>query len=300
MAIAWDAHYPDPERLRHEVERVAELYVEALLEGIPKVAVRGIYLTGSANKQWDSPLDYVPQVSDVDLHVWFHDEHAWSRYLGSVSVAMEVQRQVELRYRADVNDPLHEPRPQLVVMNKMMAELSDLVFSPRSTVRVLYGEEYPESDYSDPDRIRRVDCGRLIEDETYVDALPLHVVDTPGRYIWEAMRPLVWRVSPTGPRVLHVSGVDTETAWSKNRTRVISMLREVGRCSLADSYEGYYLSAWDYFLSSYHDTDAARSAIEHAVQVLTEGADVARAWLAGNPTREELEDRRRNESADVV
>ena len=62
----------------------------------------------------------------------------------------------------------------------------------------------------------------------WVDRMPLHLVDKPGRYLREALRQLVWRVSPAGPRVLHVSGVDTERAWSMNRTRVIHALREAG------------------------------------------------------------------------
>ena len=40
----------------------------------------------------------------------------------------------------------------------------------------------------------------------------------------------------------------------------------------------------DYLLSGYLDTDAARSAIEGAVETLTEGARVARTWLAGHPS----------------
>ena len=284
MIPAWSTRYPDPARLRHEVECAAESFVEALLQHIPRGEIRGIYLKGSAHKRWDTPIDYVPEISDVDMHVWFHEDDSWRRHLGTVSQAIEVQRSAELGYTSKVGRPLHEPRPQLIVMNKMMAELDDFVLSPQATVKVLYGDCYPEGDYSDADRIRRGECGRLIEDGSHVSRLPLQVVDRPGKYLWEMVRALVWRVSPTGPRVLHISGVETEEAWSLNRTGVVPALRDLGLGSLADSSAGFYVSGWEYFLSSYKDTDSGRAAIGHAVQVLTEGAEIARSWLARHPT----------------
>ena len=276
----WDKRYPDPDRLRDEVERLAESFVEALLDSIPRSEVRGIYLKGSAKKRWDSPLDYVPEISDVDMHIWFHGDNTWRRHLGTLSQAMEVQRKVELRYRSKISQPLHEPRPQLIVMNKMMAKFDDFVFSPRSTVRVLFGEVYPLGDYSDKDRIRRGDCRRLIENAEYLGVLPLQVVDRPGRYLWDSLRALVWRVSPSGPRVLHLAGVETEEAWSLNRTGVVSSLRRLGQNSMADHYSGFYLSAWEYFLSGFKNTDAGRAAIGSGARVLSEASGVARTWLA--------------------
>ena len=154
-----------------------------------------------------------------------------------------MQKGVEARFRARIAEPLHEPLPQLIVMNKILADIDDFVHSPRSTVTVLYGEEYPDADYGDPDAIRRVDCNHLIENGEYVDKVPLHVVDKPGRYLPAALRPLVWRVSPAGPRVLHVSGLGTEEAWSLNRTRATLALRDRGFDSLADGYTAFYLSA---------------------------------------------------------
>ena len=48
--------------------------VEALLRQIPSSEVAGIYFKGSAQKRWDSPVDYVPEVSDVDIHVLLRDD----------------------------------------------------------------------------------------------------------------------------------------------------------------------------------------------------------------------------------
>ena len=154
------------------------------------------------------------------------------------------------------------------------------VHSPRSTVRTLYGEEYPIADYSDPDHVKRVERQSLLADGAYMDGLALHVIDRPGRYIRETLRNLVWRVSPSGPRALHLLGTDTELAWSVNRTRVVSMLTELGQLDLAASYLEFYSSGWEYFLSGYEDSDAGRSTVSAAVETLTIAREIAEHWPA--------------------
>ena len=278
----WDSSYPDRERLRSEALCLAECFRDRLLELIPQAAIQGMYLKGSAVKPWDSPIDYVPEISDVDIHVLFRDDAAWPRHLGTVPKALEVQKGVEALYFAKVIRPLHQPRPQLIVMNKLMVELEHFVHSPRSTVRVLYGEDYPEADYSDVRAIRRYDATSLVEQGKWAEGLPLSIVDKPGRYLREAQRQLSFRVSPVCPRVLHISGVDTEKSWSLNRTRGAAMLKARGVPGLAQNYTAYYLSAWDYFLSDYSDTEAGRSAIVAASRVLAYSAELGRQWLEAN------------------
>ena len=181
MLPKWDSRYPDRDRLRMEAECLSECFRDQLLSLIPEGEIRAIYLKGSVVKRWESALDYVPEVSDVDMHVWFHDDAAWPKYLGTVPQALEVQRGVEARFAARISRPLHEPRPQLIVMNKMMAEHEDFLHSPRTIVRVLYGENYPEAEYSDSARpgVRRHDSTRLVDEAGWVEKMPLHLVDRP-------------------------------------------------------------------------------------------------------------------------
>ena len=277
----WDSRYPDRDRLRSEALCLAECVRDQLLATIPETEVRGIYLKGSAVKPWDSPLDYVPEISDVDVHLWFRDDLAWPQYLGTVVKALEFQRGVELRFAARMPSELHQPRPQLIVMNKMIAELEHFVHSPQSTVSVLFGEESPVPDYSDADGIRRYDATTLVEQGKWVDRMPLHLMDKPGRYVREGLRQLTFRVSPVCSRVLHISGVGTDMSWSVNRTKGTAMLMDRGNVGLADIYSAYYFSAWEFFLSGYTDTEAGRSAILAGSRVLAESAEMGRRWLEG-------------------
>jgi len=59
--VTWDPRYPDPARVRAEVEGMTSAYVAALLERVPREQVVGLYAKGSAVKPWDAPLDYVPE-----------------------------------------------------------------------------------------------------------------------------------------------------------------------------------------------------------------------------------------------
>lgn len=279
----WDARFPDRDQLRAEARGLAECVRDQLLARIPEPEIRGVYLKGSSAKAWESPLDYVPEVSDVDIHVWFRDDPDWRRNLDTVPQALTIQAGIEACFIERFAQPIHQPRLQLLVLNTLVAEMPGFVYSPRSTVTVLHGEPYPDADYSDPDGIRRFDASDLIEKAGWVDRMPLHLVDRPGIHAREALRQLVWRVAPAGPLVLHISGLDTERAWSLNRTRVTAALRNLGLGDLADAYRDFYLSAWDYFLSSFADTNACRAAILAASGVLTESGALGRQWLEANP-----------------
>ena len=74
MSVSWDNHYPNPNILKKEIKYMLDSFVEALLEIIPKKDIAGIYFKGSAIKEWASPLDYVPEISDIDIHLLFSDD----------------------------------------------------------------------------------------------------------------------------------------------------------------------------------------------------------------------------------
>ena len=279
----WDARHPDRDQLRAEVQGLAECVRDQLLARIPEPEIRGVYLKGSSVKAWESPLDYVPEISDVDIHVWFRDDADWRRHLDTVPRALEMQAGIEACFKERCEWPIHHPRLQLIVLNTLLTGLEGFVHAPRSTVTVLHGEAYPEADYSDAEAIRRFDAGDLIEKAAWVERMPLHLIDKPGIYAREGLRQLVWRVAPAGPLVLHISGLETEHVWSLNRTRVTAAMRDLGLGDLADAYRDFYLAAWDYLLSSFADTNACRAAILAASGVLTESGALGRQWLEANP-----------------
>jgi hypothetical protein len=270
----WGPRYPDPALLRREAVCLANAFAGALLEVIPEQDIEGIYLKGSTQKEWDSPIDYVAEISDVDIHLLFADGTLEQRHLGTVTQALDIQARAERRFLQMVPHPCHFPRPQLLVLNRLLQD-QDYVRPPKKSVAVLYGRDLDEPDYGDGVAIRETDCRRLRAAETVLPGLPHQAVDRPSRYLWELLRLLSWRVAPTGPRALDLLGVRPERAWSINRTAIVGLLQEVGEAKLAGDYAGYYLSAWDYVLSGREDGDAGRASAASGVRVLERGIEIA-------------------------
>jgi len=276
MTPPWDRSYPDKDVLRQEVRCMTEAFTQVLLDTIGEREIAGVYFKGSAQKAWDSPVDYVPELSDVDLHLLFADDTGVERHLGAVEQAMRIQAEVEKRYVAKRVKPVHLPRPQLIVLNQLVKQ-ADYLGSPRSAVTALYGAEPPEADYRDGERVRDIAFRQLVELADYLRTFPLHVVDKPGRFLWQSLRQMVWRVSPIGSKVLVLRDVTPDEAWGANRTTLVSKLESLGERQLSADYAGFYLSGWDYFLSGYADHDAARSALASGIRAIRRAVEIAGA-----------------------
>lgn len=272
---AWDDRYPDREVLRREVQAMREAFLTALFDAVPRSEIAGLYAKGSSLKPWDSPLDYVPELSDVDLHILFADEDGARRYIGTVEQALAVQAHTESLYRAAVPNPVHVPRIQLILANPLFQQ-PDFVPSPDHVVSVILGRPYPVWQ-PDPPALRRVDAQKLLDQEEYLAKVPFQLVDKGNRELWSVLRGMIWRVSPTGSRVLSVRGVPYEEAWGTNRTAIVTRLATLGEEALAQQIATFYLQAWAYFLSGHSDADAARAAILAGTRTLARGIEIARA-----------------------
>ena len=275
----WNDGYPDPECLRSEVSAMTEAIVETILDRIPNDEIRAIYLKGSAKKQWDTPIDYVPEASDLDLHLWFHDDEWEQSLFGDLDQAIAVQRDIEGRYRRKCPQPIHTPRPQIMIMNSLLGK-PGYMHSPPDSVRVLLGEDYPAADYSAVDEIARYKCQDLLNFADILERYPYRVFDRPDKYLAELFRDLSYRVSPVGPILLHLAGLDPMTAWSMNRTHVTRALEDIGEGSLASDYVGYFLARWRWFLSDGEDLDALRDSVRGAIGVLERAESVANNHLS--------------------
>lgn len=273
----WDENYPDRAILASEVEDMVHAFAEILLQEVPRRDIRGIYLKGSAQKEWESPLDYVPELSDVDIHLLLAEGSPAENQLRAPELALEIQRKIEKQYFLKNPEPLHVPRPQVLLLNQLQGE-EDYVPSPRCTVRVVFGEDYPLGDYSDEHSIRTMDCKRLESEQEYLLELGLNVIDKPFRYIWTAVRMINWHISPSGPRILSLLGVPPEDAWSMNRSKIVKVMEEKKETAVAHDYANYYLHGWEYFLSDFENWGAARSAMSSGISMLRRGVEIAKSW----------------------
>lgn len=279
-SVAWSDKYPAQEIIRAEVQSMIDCTLQALLEIVPPEEIEQVTAKGSALKTWTSPLDYVPEISDIDIHVHF-GEGADTRYLGTVEQALRFQARVEHLYTSKVPSHVHFPRLQVMVVNRLVNQ-PGYIPSPAGTVSVLYGAPYAQPDI-DEEESRQIDRQRLLEHKEFLAVLPMTVMDKPGKHLWPALRLLSWRVSPVGPRVLSLLGVPYEEAWGTNRTRIVELLTAFGVAQLAADYAAFYLHGWDYFLSGYKDGDAGRLAVLSGARALEGGIAIAEAWPGATP-----------------
>jgi hypothetical protein len=279
----WDSRYPDQSILRDEIDAMTEAFLEALFSVFPRPAIAGVYAKGSTRKRWDSLLDYVPELSDVDFHVLFADDRPREPYFPSVESGLLMQRTLEEGYARRVREPVHTPRVQLVIANALQRHV-DFIHSVPHTVQTLVGLPYPAPRV---DREKSLGAARrtLLAHESFLRDLGERVADKAGRYLWELLRDMNWRVGPTGPRVLELRGAPFLDAWGANRTAVRRMLIDRGEHALAADYAAYYLNGWQHFLSSRRDSEAARQAILAGARGLARGIEIAVKTGEAGPER---------------
>ena len=157
--ITWTDKLPAKDLVKSEVQAMINAVRGALLEELGEARIRGIYHKGSGNRQWISALDYVPEISDVDIHLWFHNDREVER-LRDIATALKIQGAIENRYLASVQEPIHMPRPQLIILNELKRR-ENYIPSPLSSVDTIFGEDYPdEHDKSDAE-IREIDAEQM-------------------------------------------------------------------------------------------------------------------------------------------
>ena len=239
--------------------------------------IAGIYVKGSSLKDWDSPIDYVPTLSDVDIHVLFDSRLIGATERLSLAEAITLSRLAEELFRNRVPDPVHIPRIQMVDANRLYQD-PDYIPSPIETVEERFGIPYPRR-YVDLDLSRAIAVRRTLDPETvaYLARLGDAVADLTGPHLRRVLRDLSWRVSPTGPRILELAGVPFHTSWTSNRTKIIALLESTGETDLAEAYAVFYLQSWNYCLSRDADGEPARRAILAAARLLSRAAEIARS-----------------------
>ena len=228
-------------------------------------AVEYAMVKGSAAKPWDSPADYVPLISDLDIHIGTKGArplfpHTREGFLYS----LETTRIIEERFLELRPDHLHVPRPQVVLMKEenrdWLAELPDKVIA-------LYGE-MPRRPPEPVERLRARDLAELRSLGPLLDRLPEQVIDRLGLEYYRVLRMLCYVVSPTPVRVLSQTHPNPKRLWALNRTSVVHELRRYGYRELADTYWGYYLAGWAAFTGGFADGEAMRQLLSRAYAVL--------------------------------
>ena len=222
-------------------------------------------LKGSAVKPWDTPADYVPVISDLDIHIGTRGgQPLFPQTREGFLYSLDTTRIIEERFMELRPKPLHIPRPQVVVMKE---EHVDWLPEKPGEVVPLYGET-PLKPEEPVDHLRARDLAELQGLGPLLDRLPEQVIDRVDLEYYRVLRMLCYVVSPSPVRVLSQRHPDPKRLWTLNRTGVIRELCEYGFEELAQAYRDYYLAGWTAFSGGFRDSEAMRQLLRHAYTVL--------------------------------
>ena len=235
--------------------------------------IRYATLKGSALKEWDNLVDYVPVISDLDIHIGtINDQPIFPLDRDGFRYALETTRLYEERFKELRPGHIHVPRPQIVKMEShreiWLPERTDDTLS-------LFGETPFREEESEED-CRKRDHAGLMELDALLKRMPRRIIDRMGLEYFRILRELCYIVSPTPVRVLN-QFTDSKTAWKMNRTNIIKGLEGEGLMDLATSYRSYYHKGWEAFETGFSDNRIMRELIALAYDVLWRSHGIAKA-----------------------
>ncbi len=260
-------------RARQDVDAAVDIWAQLLEEHLGE-RLLCLYAKGSALKAWDNAIDYVPELSDVDMHVLTSLKGGLFEGADSDFVdALALTERYESRFNALRPDALHLPRMQVTMLNTFVDDPT-FVAAHRSDVRLLKGE-FPEYSPKTIEEIRTIDFNNLMGLGELLSDLPRQASDRSGWDFWSLIRRMSWRVSPSPVRLLSILHEDPMEAWRWNRSTVARALVEEGYGHISISYRAYYLAAWEMYLTDFKDANVQRELLKRGYEILKACHDAA-------------------------
>lgn len=249
---------------RRDVDAAITVWREVIEERLGDRIMYAV-LKGSATKPWETPADYVPVISDLDIHIGTKGgQPLFPPSREGFLYSLDTARIIEERFLELCPRHLHIPRPQVVVMKE---DHRDWFPETIDEVVPLYGEtplKPPES----VEHLRARDLAELQSLGPLLDRLPEQVIDRIDLEYYRVLRMLCYVVSPSPVRVLSQRHPDPKHLWTLNRTYVIQELIEYSYDELASNYRDYYEAGWKAFHGGFRDNEAMRRLLKLAYLVL--------------------------------
>ena len=265
-------------KARDDIHCATEVWVEVLQEFLG-LRLESIYSKGSASKPWDSHIDYVPIISDVDIHITLNDNKPlFGNYSEDFNKAVEVSQRCEEEFIKRRPDHFHIPRMQ-VIDTHALKEGGKYTPPRPQDIKVLFGEPALPKRLPSPETIRKGDMERIIEEREYIFESARRIFDRTGLDFWAVIRVMTWKVSPSPVRLLTQNHPNPLDVWSWNRTKIHSALKHEWFEKLARQYHGFYDTGWRLFLSGFKDLEAFRETAVNGYYVLWETLWIAEKMI---------------------
>ncbi|MGY5852567.1 MAG: hypothetical protein RTU92_03285, partial [Candidatus Thorarchaeota archaeon] len=178
------------------------------------------YAKGSCVKEWKSDIDYVPILSDVDVHASTTDGVEFPSL--SSDEALEMSKRYEESFISGRPDHLHLPRMQIMSVDQLINSTNVEYVPPLlRDMKVLFGKPV-QVQIPDAETIRQIDRRSIERQEEFLESLPYRLMDRTGLNFWGLIRcgGMGWRVAPSPYRLLSQKYPEPIEVWSWNRSRV--------------------------------------------------------------------------------
>lgn len=222
-----------------------------------------IYVKGSSCKAWNSLIDYVPILSDVDIHYRIKEPYVDSLedFFSSIEISVQISKQFEDLFHKINPHYLHVPRVQILLVNKVEKD-PKFIFPRDNQCQLIFGK-WRENPLKEGEFIKKVDKERLTEDYTEILKIPGKLFDKSGLALWPLVRQISWRVSPTPYRLLTqlCTNIDPIDIWGWNRSEIVKQLKFLNCNIIANQYKLYYETGWENFKSNFSNSNLLRKQI---------------------------------------
>lgn len=250
---------------RKEVDSCLDIWKEIFEKNYSK-SLEYAYAKGSATKHWDTYIDYVPVLSDVDIHLKVNKH---SNFLGddnSFHESVNISEMYETTFLEQNQNNFHLPRTQVIKIDDIVDKVNFI--QPRETSIVpVFGTPVLEDNPSN-EVIKQIDLKNVLDLEKFLPTLPMSMMDRTGLDLWSLVRRLNWRVSPSPVRILSLSSDNPLDLWEMNRTSITEQLEKHDLHLISESYKDYYYEGWISFMEGFSNSQSLRRIISNGFDVL--------------------------------
>ena len=259
------------ESIKQDITLSLRVWQSLLNEFIPN-GIEYIFTKGSSAKKWESDIDYVPIISDVDIHIKLKNNKkkllSKNNSFENASWFTNFYEKSFYKTCEEVNhNSLHLPRVQIVQLD--FHGRKGYIVPPREQdVTWLQGKSiFPEE--FDHEKIREMDRKSLLNEKAFIDTIPESYLELSGLEYYTLLYRINSRMSATPVRLLtQILNENPHDIWAKNKTSIKNILIENNFSELASYYENYYVNGWKLFESSFTDTSIFRTMIKDGYNLL--------------------------------
>lgn len=252
------------DNFKQDITLAVNVWTELLNEYFSD-GIEYIFTKGSSVKKWESDIDYVPIISDVDIHIKLRDKRKLLQYSNSFEVADSFSKNYEQNFNSSCTDinytPTHFPRVQIVQLE--FSGRKGYVVPPRQqdVVWIQGKGDFPEE--FDHGKLKLMDKKNLLGEKLFIDSIPNTLLELSGLEYYTLLYKINSRISPSPIRLLtQVVNKNPHDIWASNKTSIRNLLLDNNYNEIAEYYEQYYFNGWKLFEKQFMDMSLYREMIK--------------------------------------